>query len=348
MLFPPSRQARALVLAVASTLTVLSPSNFLFFLVPALVAVWPGFQLKGTTTENGDAIATEHDLEAQTGVTQSGVALYTSSGQSSAESASSGHLLKHHAKAMLKMHTSKKTSSPALDGFLYHADGVVGYVYQDTVFIQQAPERVSSSNGLDEAASQDGNNDWNPSSAAEGFIYHALVPLDWPQKTVAEAGLRNLGGLFLVGVQRGSRFLAAVGPNFGILHGDLLGFSGTTDNFPEFCKCKGLYSLGDCIDEGLASFISHDFLFSVTEQVIVRSKSWLVGKTAKEVGFRARYGASIVSISRVGELLPFTNCGNVKFKAGDALVLLKSDAFDWCALETKRDIRIPSVYNQVL
>ena len=246
----------------------------------------------------------------------------------------------------------KTAHSPKLDGFLYHSDGVVGFVYQDTVFVQQAPELSASTTpertaflSHSEPDTLSVDSEWIPSS--DGFIYHALVPDRVAPKSVAEAGLRNLGGLFLVGVQRGSRFLAAVGPTFEILSGDLLGFAGTTDNFSEFCKSKNLVSFGDSIEEGLLSLASREFVFTTTEQAIVRSRSWLIGKSAKEVGFRSLYAASIVSIARPGEIMPSTMWGTVRFKAGDSLVLLKSDEFDWKDPQTARDLKTPSIFKRL-
>jgi len=362
-----SLRARFLLIA-ASALTLVSPAYF-FFAVPTVLLFLrlqkPSYHDSSSfaslfpekVEKSQDVVST--DEEEKSRVNKSQRVDEPARNQNVSNKSNPGGPLKatsfnrqeQHSADLIKLANKKKPrkkssklSSPSLDGFLYHADGVVGYVYQDAVFIQQPPELQINKLCLpdDEQSIDD---EWVPPS--EGFIYHAVVPHGWPQQSVAEAGLRNLGGLFLVGVQRGVRFLAAVGPSFCILNGDLLGFAGTTDNFVEFCKSKGLYSLGDCLEEGLNSFIAHDFLFTITEQVIIRSKSWLIGKTAKEVGFRARYGASIVSVSRVGEAFPVKNWGQVEFKAGDALVLLKSAEFDWTNYETKRDMKVPSVFRRL-
>jgi len=59
-------------------------------------------------------------------------------------------------------------------------------------------------------------------------------------KTIAEAGLRHLEGLFLVEVQRNDTTLTAVGSNTTILDGDILVFAGDVGKIKELMRIKGV------------------------------------------------------------------------------------------------------------
>ena len=185
------------------------------------------------------------------------------------------------------------------------------------------------------------------------FVYYATAPVNFLPKTVVQAELRNLGGLFLISVQRhDNTFHAAVGPSFVLHASDILGFVGTTSNFVAFCMSKQLVPLShDLHDETtgrpVTVSLSDDALFSQTVQAIVRSKSWLVGKTPKQAGFRERYGASIISIYRVGEEFTALQLGLVALQPGDFLCLVKSDTFNWSSPTTRKDLKAPSLLQRL-
>jgi len=221
-------------------------------------------------------------------------------------------------------------------GYLYHADGVVGTVLDDVVIQAAIPDAYNSDDSDPERHT---DRRWVPPT--EGFVYHALVGYRLDGKTVTDSGLRNLGSLFLAYVQRDGKQIGAVGPHYVVRNGDLLGFAGTTDNFAAFCDSKNLTSLDDVLVQGVEAFASHFHIFSLVEPALVRSKSGLIGKTAKEVSFRSRYNASIISVSRSGATFSSASWGRIKFQAFDSLMLLKGDKFDWNDSVTARDLRAP-------
>lgn len=63
--------------------------------------------------------------------------------------------------------------------------------------------------------------------------------------TVAEAGLRSIPeGLYLASVIRHGRKVPAVSPDWGILPGDLLEFTGVPEGLQNFCERTGLQLVG--------------------------------------------------------------------------------------------------------
>jgi di/tricarboxylate transporter len=177
------------------------------------------------------------------------------------------------------------------------------------------------------------------------YVFHAIIPANsaFNEKSVEEAGLRQLNGLFLASVQRGNTLYSAVGPEFQLHSSDNLGFAGVPENFLPMCKQKGLIPLveGEADEEAAAVSIdgADNPLSSFTTEAVVRSESDLIGKTMKEVGFRTRFNASTLAIHRAGDTVKADRLGTIPLKVGDILVLIINDQFDWNAPETRRDLK---------
>ncbi len=138
-------------------------------------------------------------------------------------------------------------------------------------------------------------------------------------KTIQEAGLRHLKELFLVEIKRGERRIAAVSSDRIIHSGDLLFFAGNTNSILDLINDNNGLELPD------NSHILSNGLSAMTEAVIP-SGSALVGISLKELGFRDRYKASVISVYRKGEKVK-ENLGQIKLKEGDLLLLLCSKDF---------------------
>lgn len=138
-------------------------------------------------------------------------------------------------------------------------------------------------------------------------------------KTIIEAKLRNLKGLFLVEIIRGDQAITAVSPGTVILEGDRLIFAGNTETIADMVE--GDPSLKPT---QVARFAER----SKTEivEVVVAPNSRLIDKTAKESEFRGRYDASILAIHRNGEKIR-GKIGDVKLSAGDLLLLISGEDF---------------------
>jgi di/tricarboxylate transporter len=159
-------------------------------------------------------------------------------------------------------------------------------------------------------------------SAARDFAVSLTVipggPLD--AKTVEAAGLRHLRGVFLVEIDRAGELVSPVGPDTLLAGGDQLIFVGRADDIVDLERINGLSSSEH---SHLAAFDPSRHAFF---EAVLGPGSPLVGKTLKEVGFRARYQGAVVAIHRGGERLR-AKLGSVRLRATDTLLFMADPGF---------------------
>ncbi|MFO7892343.1 MAG: SLC13 family permease, partial [Longimicrobiales bacterium] len=139
-------------------------------------------------------------------------------------------------------------------------------------------------------------------------------------RTVEDAGLRALTGLFLVEVRRDDDVITPVGRRTTLHGGDRLMLVGRADDVVELQKIRGLASAER---DQLDFFDDPDHTFF---EVVLGESSPLVGRTLKEAGFRGRYQAAVVAIHRSGHRVA-DKLGRVPLKVGDTLILLADSRF---------------------
>ncbi len=130
-------------------------------------------------------------------------------------------------------------------------------------------------------------------------------------KTIEEAGLRQLPGLYLIEIERQGHILAAVSPQEKLENNDRLIFVGIIDSVVDLQKIRGLKPATDQIFK-LTSLRENRCLV----EAVVSTRCPLVGKTVREGQFRTTYNAAIIAVARDGE--------HVRKKTGD-IVLLSGD-----------------------
>jgi len=141
-------------------------------------------------------------------------------------------------------------------------------------------------------------------------------------KTVTDAGLRNLQGLFLAEIFRDGEHFAPVKPSDRLRLGDRLLFTGLVNSIVQLQKIDNLIP----VDEPrLYHNLRRSGQARIIEAVVSRM-SPMLGQTIKEGNFRAHYGAVVLSVHRSGERVK-DKIGNIVLKAGDTLLLLASDDF---------------------
>jgi di/tricarboxylate transporter len=139
-------------------------------------------------------------------------------------------------------------------------------------------------------------------------------------RTVEEAGLRHLDGVFLVEVRRDGEVIAPASPHTHLRGGDLLTFAGRADTILDLQGIRGLASSEE--EHTLEmSEAGHTYF-----EVVIGSDSPLHGRTLKEVGFRQEYRAAALALHRAGERLR-AKMGEVPLRAGDTLILLAGIQF---------------------
>lgn len=132
-------------------------------------------------------------------------------------------------------------------------------------------------------------------------------------KTVQEAGLRHLPGLFLAHIERDGETRVA-GRHLMLETGDRLAFVGALDSVLDLRKIRGLVPVED--DQASAKQ-GHGTLLV---EAVISGRSSLVGRTVRGSNFRARYNAAIWAVHRHGEQL-IGKIGEIRLRPGDTLLL---------------------------
>ena len=138
--------------------------------------------------------------------------------------------------------------------------------------------------------------------------------------SVQDAGLRHLKGVFLVEIDRAGRTIAPVSPEEVLIGGDVLTFVGRVDHVVDLQRTPGLVSTETRQINQLGGG-SHEFY-----EVVVANSLNLVGRTLRDAGFRARYGAAVLAIHRSGQRID-AKLGDVELRFGDTLLVLADTEF---------------------
>lgn len=143
-------------------------------------------------------------------------------------------------------------------------------------------------------------------------------------KTVQENKFRNLESLFLAEIIRQGKLISPVTPDEIIQEGDILVFVG------EITRLKDIENFDriQVFEEENWKILEKNLV-----EVIISHNSTLVGKSIKEVNFRARFNAVAVAVKR-GEQKLSGKIGSIKLQPGDSLVLAVGRDFG-----TKEDLR---------
>jgi di/tricarboxylate transporter len=148
-------------------------------------------------------------------------------------------------------------------------------------------------------------------------------------KTIEQAQLRHLPGLFLVEIERHGQVLPAVGPQEQLQGDDRLVFVGVVESVIDLQKFRGLRPATEQVYK-LDSPRSHRCLI----EAVVSNTCPLVGRSIREGRFRTAYNAVVIAVGRNGERLR-GKLGDVVLQAGDVLLL---EAHPWF-IDQQRDSR---------
>lgn len=140
-------------------------------------------------------------------------------------------------------------------------------------------------------------------------------------KTIEEAGLRHLPGLFLVEIYRNEQIIAAVEPEEVLQENDRLIFTGIVNSIVDLQQVKGISPATDQVFKLDAPRREHLLI----EAVISQSHP-LNGTTIKKGGFRNRYDAVVLAVSRNGSRVK-EKVGDIELKTGDTLLLEAHPSF---------------------
>jgi|Deesub1362A_J573_1020465.scaffolds.fasta_scaffold00061_4 di/tricarboxylate transporter len=130
-------------------------------------------------------------------------------------------------------------------------------------------------------------------------------------KTVQENNFRNLESLFLAEIIRRGKLISPVTPDEIIQEGDILVFVGEVNKIKDIEKFDRI----QVFEEENWKILEKNLV-----EVILSHNSTLIGKSIKEVNFRARFDAVAVAVKR-GEQKLSGKIGSIKLQPGDSLVL---------------------------
>jgi len=137
-------------------------------------------------------------------------------------------------------------------------------------------------------------------------------------KTIKEAKLRKLEGVFLVKIIRGNRMISPVSPMEILEEDDGLIFSGVTNAISDLTKPSMGLSLPKACDIPKSS---NDIV-----EVVISHSSRLAGGKIQDSDFRGKYDGSILAVHRNRENLS-GKIGEIVLKAGDVLLVLIGEDF---------------------
>ena len=138
-------------------------------------------------------------------------------------------------------------------------------------------------------------------------------------KSILDAGLRNLKGVYLVEIIRGTQLISPVGPKELLSRGDILFFAGNTNDIVELINSD----LGLELPETAKSYDSDK---AEIVEAVMNNFSSLINKTVRQSDFRNRYNAAIVAIHRNGKKVS-GRIGDIVLQAGDLLLLYTGTDF---------------------
>lgn len=138
-------------------------------------------------------------------------------------------------------------------------------------------------------------------------------------KTIEEAGLRHLPGLFLVRIERSTEVISPVGPGVRLFPGDILTFAGIVETIKDLRAYPGL----TVTSAGRPAAARADWRL---HEAVVSPGSPLVGSGVRDADFRARYNAAVIAVHRHGEQIR-GRIGDIVLRPGDTLLIEAAPGF---------------------
>jgi len=177
---------------------------------------------------------------------------------------------------------------------------VIGVIYMLTIMPKLLPQRTGIIKQLGQQRRE--------------YLVEMHVDDDCPliNKSIEEAGLRHLEGLFLIEIDRDDHIITPVAPDNLLRGGDQLVFTGAIDTIVELERFPGL--------SPSTEFSPEQHPQRHLTEVVLSRKSPLLATTVRAARFRQRYDAAVVAIHRAGERLT-GKVGDTTLEAGDTLLL---------------------------
>jgi len=163
------------------------------------------------------------------------------------------------------------------------------------------------------------------------YTLELIVPAGGPLdgKSIQQAGLRNLPGCFLVGIERDGEPIGPSDPEQVLRAEDRLLFAGIVESIRDLQRIRGLEPATNQVFK-LDAPRYRRRLF----EAVVGASSPLTGKTLKSTGFRHEYNGVVLAVARSGVRLR-GRLGDITLRPGDTLLVEAETGFH----ERYRDTR---------
>jgi len=148
-------------------------------------------------------------------------------------------------------------------------------------------------------------------------------------RSIEDAGLRHLPGMYLAEIDRECRLIPAVSPQECLRGGDRLLFTGNIDSIPDLYRINGLVPATDQVFK--LDSPRHECCLV---EAVVSDSFPLAGKSIRAGHFRNRYNAVVIAVARNGRRLR-RRVGDIVLRPGDTLLLETRHSF----LEQYRNTR---------
>lgn len=146
------------------------------------------------------------------------------------------------------------------------------------------------------------------------MLVEAGSPIDG--KTIEQAGLRHLRGVFLAEIDRGGESLVAVGPETILRGKDRLIFFGVVESVVDLQRIRGLMPATDQV------FKLQDPRHNrCLVEAVISKQCPLVGKTIRDGRFRTVYNAAVIAVHRGGQHIANQKIGDIELHPGDTLLI---------------------------
>ena len=157
----------------------------------------------------------------------------------------------------------------------------------------------------------------SPQDDARQYTVEMMVPAgsNLAGKTIEEAGLRHLPGLYLIEIDRMGDVLPAVSSSVALREQDRLVFVGVVESVVDLHKTRGLEPATNQVYK-----IDEPRPNRRLVEAVVSDTCPIIGQTIRRGQFRSRYSAAVIAVARNGQRLS-GKIGDIVLQAGDTLLL---------------------------
>jgi len=160
-------------------------------------------------------------------------------------------------------------------------------------------------------------------SDARQYTVEMIVEPNSPliDRTIEDAGLRHLPGLYLIEIERDNQVLPAVSSSVKLCAHDRLVFAGVIESVVDLQKMRGLAPATSQVFKIDEPRTNRSLI-----EAVVSNTCPLVGMTIRQGRFRTRYNAAVIAVSRNGERIN-KKIGDIRLQPGDTLLLEARSSF---------------------